>query len=438
MPTFPRIAVGTVQPRADSRLICWGLMAALAKSGRQVQHFLSRACFLPCDGAITATGANSRHLDSWLMTREVCHAIFARAARSAAVSVIEGTYAAPDNGFAAGGTLDALCQWLDLPQLAVIDIAELNGCRLPERPDAADALLLDRIPNQAEFHRYKTVLESLWGIPVLGGLTELPQLRAAVNQLGGGASIPKEVCEALSADFRQLTNLEAIAGIAQRRELAPLLPAGPAPAGRTRVAVAFDAAFHCYFPDTLELLESRGVTVVDFSPLRDESLPPDIDIVYLGCGHPEKFADELAENHCMASALRNHVCAGRRMYAEGGGLAYLCQYLEAEGCGRRPMCGVLPALANLNPSPAPPRPIELSLASSTWIGAASKPVRGYLNSMWALTPSAQLSPLVAEPAHQWDLVGRRQAIGSRLHLNFAAQPNLFERFLEPQPACARA
>src|SRR5690606_21378146 len=92
------------------------------------------------------------------------------------------------------------------------------------------------------------------------------------------------------------------------------------------VAVAYDEAFRCYFPDTLDLLEHLGATVVDFSPLRDEALPLGTDIVYFGCGHPERYAEALASNHCMMLAIREHVCAGRRIYAEGGGVAYLCQH----------------------------------------------------------------------------------------------------------------
>ena len=98
--------------------------------------------------------------------------------------------------------------------------------------------------------------------------------------------------------------------------------------GNVRVAVAYDDAFHCYFPDTLDMLELRGATVRVFSPLRDESLPPETDIVYLGCGSPQDHAEALAANHCMMTALKEHVCSGRRIYAEGGGLAYLCQHVE--------------------------------------------------------------------------------------------------------------
>ena len=95
-----------------------------------------------------------------------------------------------------------------------------------------------------------------------------------------------------------------------------------------QVAIAYDDAFHCYFPDTLDVLELYGATVCDFSPLRDERLPPDTDIVYFGCGRTDLFADRLLENTCLVSALREHFCSGQRIYAECGGLAYLSRHIE--------------------------------------------------------------------------------------------------------------
>src|SRR4029077_935542 len=108
------------------------------------------------------------------------------------------------------------------------------------------------------------------------------------------------------------------------------------PRGNVRVAVAYDEAFNCYFPDTLDMLELRGATVRVFSPLRDECLPADTDIVYLGCGSTHEHAAALAGNHCMLLALKEHVCSGKRIYGEGGGLAYLCQHVELADGNRIP------------------------------------------------------------------------------------------------------
>ena len=48
-----------------------------------------------------------------------------------------------------------------------------------------------------------------------------------------------------------------------------------------------DAAFHIYDPDNLDLLRDMGAELVSFSPLKDRQLPPDIDGLYFGGGHPE-------------------------------------------------------------------------------------------------------------------------------------------------------
>jgi cobyrinic acid a,c-diamide synthase len=197
------------------------------------------------------------------------------------------------------------------------------------------------------------------------------------------------------------------------------------------IAVAYDEAFNCYFPDALDLLELRGAKIRDFSPLRSEWLPPGTDLVYLGCGPVERHADALASNHCMKQALRCFAASGGRIYAEGGGLAYLCQHL-AFGPGRHAlMTGVLPARARLCPYPSPVAPVQVSLARNTWLGAAQSRLRGYLNSRWTIEPLGPLTSYALEPQRRGDLVGRDQVFGTRLHLNFAAQPQLLDSFFHP-------
>jgi cobyrinic acid a,c-diamide synthase len=202
---------------------------------------------------------------------------------------------------------------------------------------------------------------------------------------------------------------------------------------KIRVAVAYDDAFHCYFPDTLDMLELSGAEVRVFSPLHDECLPADTDIVYLGCGHPQDHAVALAENHCMLTALNEHICAGRRVYAEGGGLAYLCQHVQLADGSLAPMVGALRAVARRNAVRVPPEPVEVTLAEDSWLGPQGAKVRGYRNGNWLLEATGCTKRLILEPENTLDLIGRHQVIGSRIHLNFAAQPALLAGFLRPCP-----
>jgi cobyrinic acid a,c-diamide synthase len=432
---LPRVAVGTIQPETPTQPMCWALMEASARRGRQVQHFLSRSCFCPRNGALTITGVNSRHLDTWLMSRPACREIFVHGCSGRDMAVVEGHFAKPDAPPGPGSSFDTLCDWLDLPRLVVLDVAQLDDCQLPERPHQIDGLLLERVRSPAQAFRLQTSLESLWEVPVLAALGELPRLRAAIASLPCGAAAPIELCRELGSELLQFGRLDRIESLAQRRDMPAVPTAIFGTGGRRRqnritIAVAYDPAFNYYFSDTLELFELHGANVIDFSPLRDEVLP-EADIVYFGCGQPEFYAEALSSNHCMLLALRNHVRAGRRVYAEGGGLAYLCQRLETPGGEMVPMVGALPAVARINREMTAPMPVEVSLAAGNWLAPAGSTLRGYLNGHWMLEPVGPLACYLAEPGHELDLVGRYQVIGSRLHLNFAAQAEFLKGFLRP-------
>lgn len=439
MQPLPRLAVGGVHPQADGRPITWALLGALSAYG-QVQHFRSQAQLCLVDGARSATGLATRQLDSWLMSAEHCRWLFHRAMHSADLAIISGHFqAALPAPPQPGGRLDVLCQWLDLPRVAVLDARSLGSCQLPARPSHVQGLLIDRVAGAEEFVRLQVTLESLWGIPVLGGLESLPRVRDQLAALPCDSVVPEELNVELLRSFLRFGRLEALLDLAASRPLPASPPCSLRPPARSAgltVAVAYDDVFGGYFADTLELLEAHGATVVDFSPLRDEE-PPEADVIYFGCGHPELFAEQLAENHCMSLALRRRLCAGTRMFAEGGGMAYLCQQLQMP-CGQLyPMVGVLPAVARMAAQPMPLEPMELTLSRGTWIGGAGTRLRGYRNPNWQLEPAGALIGCAGEGGQRRDVVGRYLAVATNLQLHFAAQPHLMQRFFKPHAAAAQ-
>jgi cobyrinic acid a,c-diamide synthase len=133
----------------------------------------------------------------------------------------------------------------------------------------------------------------------------------------------------------------------------------------------------------------------------------------------------------MKAALQNHLCAGQRIYADGGGLAYLCEYIETPEGPWKPMVGVLPARAHLAGLFRPPQPVEVTLAQANWLGRAGSKIRGYLNPRWRLEANGPLTSYLAEKEHEFDIVGSHQAMGSRMQVNFAAQPDFLRNFLKP-------
>lgn len=432
---LPRIAVGTIDRRADIQPLTWALLDVFSLLGPHVQAFCSQSRFPVCDGAGPITGQCHRHLDSWLMSRDVCREIFYHGTRSCDLALVEGKYLSALDSNLPGGNLDALCDWLDLPRLVVLDAASLTDCCFPRRPELVDGVFIDRVQCPGHGVRLRSTVEALWGVPVLGMLPVMPEIRSVIAELPCGKRPSRELCRLLGERLAPTVDVARLVAIAEARDFpaAPeaLFRADPSE-DRLNVAVAYDDAFHCYFCDTLDLLEMRGAAIRDFSPLRGEALPPQTDLVLLGCGHIEHDATALAANHCIKQALKAHVDRGGRVYAEGSGLAYLCQEVALPGNRNYPMAGVLPAVARLNPAPSPPEPVELTLANDTWLAAENSRLRGYLNTNWLIEPVGPLASFAAEPRHALDLVGRKRVLGSRLHLNFAAQPALLPSFFRPR------
>jgi cobyrinic acid a,c-diamide synthase len=426
MNQLARVALGSAHASDDYRPILWALLHAMEVGGIQVQGFHSQARFVDGDGTRAISGRAERHLDSWLMSPEHCHEVLTHGMRGADLAVVEGTF-----GATTGGSLDLLCDWLDLPRWMVADASSADSCRFAPRPEKVDGVFLYGLRDRGHFVREAFRWEILWGVPVLGGLADCPHLLAILEHLPRGARPSRELCRALGEALILRNDIDALLPLASRAWTEPtprLFRPAPRMSGLT-VAVAFDNAFHGYFPDTLDLMELSGAKLVDFSPLHDEELPSGTDIVLLGGGFPERVAEALASNQCMITNLRRHAREGGRIYAEAGGAAYLCHQMELPDGSRLPMCGLLPAIARVNPTPPAATPAELTLASDCCLGLRGDRLRGYRSSSWRLEPLDAIETLAQEPAARFDLVRHKHVIAGQLHLSLVAQPHLLESFL---------
>jgi len=428
---LPRAAVGTSQGATDPVPMIWALSHALRMWDVQTQLFHAQAMFGPWHGASVICGLSARYLDSWLMSPELCRETFVHSAKSVDLSLVLGRFEGRNGHASRGGSLEELCRWLELPKVVILDVSRLDACALPGKPPGTRGLLLDRVPARS-MALQQTRWETLWGVPVLGMLPELAEQREKVGQLRAAQpSDARCVCEALGRCLARTFDTTGLLDLAAHVQ--PLSSATWAFQPRRcleglTVAVAYDDAFHGYFPDVLDLLEIRGASVVDFSPLHSGALPPGTDVVYIGCGHPEQHVEALVANECLAVALRDHVQNGGRLYAEGGGLAYLCRSIQLATNHWTPMAGVLPAVAFRLPQGVAPRATEIILARDHWLAPRGTRLRGYINPTWHFEPAGALTAYAGAPNHPFDLLGHRQAFGSRLHLNFATQPDFLGRF----------
>ncbi len=432
---LPRLAVVTAKPDASPEVMSWALSEAFRRVGVRVQRFLSRANFSSLPGSAWGGGESPRHLDSWLMTPEACRALFVYGSRTADLALVQGSLAGSEED---GGQVGPLCEWLDLPRLLVLDVSRLEQCRLPDVPRNGDivGLLLEGIRDVKDGARVATNLEALLRIPVVGALETMPELRGTLSRLSGGERVSCGLLRQLGDRLMRWWRPEKILQLASRRPLpSPTpswLPGGLPGQCKLTVGIAYDDAFHCYFPDTFDLLELQGASVIDFSPLRDEHLPPQADVLVFGCGCPDRYARLLSENHCMIAAIRSHVCAGRRIYAEGGGVAYLCREIEVTPGESRRMAGILPAVARRLREPLPTLPAEVRLARPAWLGPTGTVLRGYTIPQWQFLSLGANPAAGSDPSLDGQVLGDFQVVGSPLHLHVAANPCYFRHLFLPE------
>jgi cobyrinic acid a,c-diamide synthase len=239
--------------------------------------------------------------------------------------------------------------------------------------------------------------------------------------------------------FEHYSTLSEIVNMARS---APLLyvetPGRKNLAERARLGVAYDAAFHFYYRDLFDELEDAGCSIVHFSPIADRNLPDGLDALYLGGGYPEEMAAELSENEPMLAAVRGFAASGRPIYAECGGLMYLCRDLETVDGKRLPMAGLLPAGTKMHAGLQALSYVNVTLKEDSLWGLAGDSVRGH---------EFHHSTLTANPAgiEGWRCVysmkkrwldapveegfQKANTLASYAHLHLPSRPRALEHFV---------
>ena len=291
--------------------------------------------------------------------RDTARYLLEKNSRGSGLALIEGVMGYYDGiGLSADASAYDLARATGTPAVLVLDgrgraltaAAAVKGMR-DFRPDSGiRGVILNRVSPML-YPRLKEAIEGETGVTVYGYLPNLPGCALESRHLGlvTAAEVAglREKLSALAAQAEKSVDIDGLLALAASAPAldaaAPALP--PPVEGRPRIAVARDKAFCFYYADGLELLETLGAELAEFSPLADESLPEGACGLYLGGGYPELFAGALAANAPMREAVRAAVAGGLPTVAECGGFLYLNRLLS-DGEGRDwPMAGALPGRA---------------------------------------------------------------------------------------------
>lgn len=413
----PRIIIAGTGSGVGKTSVSLGLTLALRRRGLRVQTFKVGPDFLDPSYLAAASGRKCYNLDGWMTSREYIEQLFSRTCRDADIALIEGAMGLFDG--ASSSTLEGsaaeIAAWLGAPVILVVNAhgmsqslaAVVKGftCFSP------DVRIAGVIANHAGSTRHAQWLADALkahSLPKLVGTIPRGELPALQSRHLGLVSADHDnfsatTQEALANAIDKHTHIDSILSLARDipitiadrkgRDGAPVkdvVPSQrdsrPSPSAavsgvtalpKVKIGLAFDHAFHFYYPDSLEELERNGCELIKFSPLDDKALPTGISGLYLGGGYPEACAEKLSQNNSMLESIRAFAHANHAIYAECGGLMYLSRGIEMPGGTRYPMLGILPAWTRMTPRLRTLGYAEVELKADSMWGTAGTKLRGH-------------------------------------------------------------
>ena len=472
---LPRVVVAAPASGHGKTTIAVGIMAALARRGLTVAPAKVGPDYIDPGYHALATGRPSRTLDPWLVGEGRVAPLLARGASHptpADIAIVEGVMGLLDGrlggeGFASSAHVATLTR---TPVVLVVDIsstsrtvaATVHGLATIDPTLDVVGVVLNKAGTPRHGEEARAAVEAV-GVPVWGVLPRDAAMHVPSRHLGlvpaaerSSAAGTLDHIAAVAEEHIDLDALLAAAASAPDLPVEPWSPAlalpalrgsaagglepqgareggtttdGLAPRGPV-VAVAGGRAFTFRYPETVELLEAAGATVVEVDPARDDALPEGTSGLYLGGGFPEVHARSLATNRPLVQQIRAAVEAGMPTVAECAGMLYLAEALDDH-----PMVGALPARAAMG------RRLTLGYREATSLvdsvlGPAGTRVTGH-----------EFHRTVTDPpsgaAAAWDLGGREEGfaldpagtgratlVASYLHTHWAGSPEVAGSFVD--------
>jgi cobyrinic acid a,c-diamide synthase len=429
------------------------ITAALRRRGLTVQAFKGGPDFLDTGHHTRISGRAARNLDTWMLSVEANREVLRNASLEADILLIEGMMGLFDgkDGETESGSSAEIAKLLKLPVVLVLDAsktarsiaAAVLGFELfdPELPLAG--VILNRVAGERHFSMMEAGIKATCKTPVLGWLPRDPAIAIPERHLGLQTAEEGETGEALER------LIDVLAGIAETHlnlgdlmDLRCGLDIDSQHAqihGRTiepvRIGVARDPAFSFYYEDNLDLLLQHGALLVPFSPMSDGSLPEELDALYLAGGYPELHASAISENLTMLSAIQDFAASGRPVYAECGGMIFLCRQLTTRDGTTYPMAGVLPFDIEMTEKLVDFGYVIVELTDDCLVGNAGKVVRGH---SFHYSRIANDHAVASNYRVQYSLSGRTQHEGYRMgnvlasyvHLHFRAETSIARSFVD--------
>lgn len=452
---IPRIVIAGTSSGSGKTTIVTGLLASLRKRGLCVQAYKIGPDYIDPGYHRIASERDVHNLDSWLFSQNTLKELLAKTASDADIAVIEGVMGLHDGGREGISSTAEIAKLLNAPVLLVIDAKSMGasaaaialGFQAYDQDVQLEGVLLNRLGSSTHIAMVKQAMEHI-RIPVLGAMRRREDLHLPERHLG---LLPTEEHNAIDTvgniteAVETQVDVDAVLNIAKKAP--PLIYEQEiysrsilSHVKKVRIAVARDAAFSFYYPESLAMMESYGAELVEFSPLEDACVP-ESDAILIGGGFPEMFAEDLAKNEKMKSSIYELADQGMPVYAECGGYMYLMEeLLDFDGVSYS-MVGVFPTVARMTSKLQMVGYVQSQLLLDSVLGLKGDTIQGHefhfsieeSTSSGRTNKDAVRTPFTftrLRDGKQY-LAGQmyKNTIGSYLHLHFAGCPKVAETFV---------
>lgn len=371
-----------------------GLAASWRQSGLKVSVFKKGPDYIDAAWLEFASGSKARNLDTFMMGAEGVAASFKNNSGGFDVSVIEGNRGLYDGADAEGTHSTAeLAKLIRSPVILIQDVTKVTrtvaatvlGC-LKLDPDVNIAgVILNRVAGSRHEEVTRRSIEQICGIPVIGAVPRLSEHDVLPGRHLGLVT-PAEHPDSLMAKSRaaevvtENVDIDRVLAIARSApEIRETIPPGMIEVNKktkpVRIAYFNDSAFTFYYHDNLEALQSAGAQLIPVSSLKDAALPP-CEGLFIGGGFPETHALRLSENRSLLDSVRRAALDDLPIYAECGGLIYLCQSISWND-ETYPLAGVFPVSLEMMKKPQGHGYMEVNVDVENPYFAPGTKIRGH-------------------------------------------------------------
>ncbi len=346
----PQFLIAAPSSNSGKTTITLGLLRLLHNQGLTVQPFKCGPDYIDTKHHTLAAKKQSINLDTFMMSTDHVKQLYSRYSQPADVVITEGVMGLFDGASKMQGSSAEIAILLNLPVILIINAKAMAYSAAPLlygfkhfNPDVKIAgVIFNFVNTESHYQFLKDACEDV-GVEALGYVPTNESIKIPSRHLGLAISPENDydnIIEQAALHIRKTVDIERLLKICLMQP--PLVlhkKKETLPIPKLKIAVAQDDAFNFIYHENIETLKHFG-EVVFFSPINDTVLPQ-VDLIYLAGGYPELFLKELSDNTLMKEAIYTFCNRNGKVIAECGGMMYLGKSITDKQGKQYPMAGFL-------------------------------------------------------------------------------------------------